>query len=55
MPAVMAGTRESQVWIGSSVPAAREEAGGVLWFVQQDKATVGCPVSQAVSIWGDRI
>ena len=55
MPAVMTGTRESQVWIGSSVPATGEETGGVLGIVQQDKATVNCPVSQAFSVWGDKM
>ena len=53
MPAVMTDTRKSQVWIGSSVPATGEKTGGVLGIVQQDKATVGCPVSQAFSVWGD--
>ena len=47
--AVLANTRESQVWVGADVPSVREEAGCFLWVIQQSKAVGCCPGVQALN------
>ena len=50
--AVLAKTREGQVWVGADVPTAREETDCFLWVLQQSKV-VGCrPGVQALTVRG---
>jgi len=48
--AVLANTRESQVWVGADVPSVREEAGCFLWVIQQSKVVGCCPGVQALTV-----
>jgi len=50
--AVLAETREGQVWVGADVPSLREEAGCFLWVMQQSKV-VGCCPGVRLSASGD--
>jgi len=50
--AVLAETREGQVWVGANIPMARKETGCFLGVVQQSKV-VGCrPGVQALTVQG---
>jgi len=48
--AVLAETRESQVWVGAEVPSVREETGCFLWVMQQSKVVGCCPGVQALTV-----
>jgi len=48
--AVLAETREGQVWFGADVPTVREEAGCFLWVIQQSKVVGCCPEVQALTV-----
>jgi len=50
--AVLAETREGQVWVGADVPTAREETGCFLWVVQQSKVVGFRPGVQAPTVRG---
>ena len=48
--AVLAETREGQLWVGVDVPLVREEAGCFLWIAQQSKVVGCCPGVQALIV-----
>ena len=50
-----ASTRESQVWISSSVSTTREKAKGILRIAKESEVALGCPANQAFSIWSGSI
>jgi len=52
LSAVLAETREGQVWVGANVPTAREETGCFLWVVQQSKVVACCRGVQALTVRG---
>ena len=51
LPADVALGREGQVWVGTDVPASREEAGSVFRIMQQVKIALARPINQRFSIW----
>ena len=52
----MTFAREGQVWVGTGVPASREEAGSVFRIMQHVKIALGHPINQRFSVWtGDAI
>jgi len=48
--AVLAETREGQVWVGADVPSIREKAGCFPWVIQQTKVVGCCPGVQALTV-----
>jgi len=48
--AVLAETRESQVWVCADVPSVREEAGCLLWVIQQSRIVGCCPGVPALTV-----
>ena len=51
LPAEMTIARQGLAWVGTGVPASREEAGSVFRIMQQSKIALGRPINQRFSIW----
>ena len=51
LPADVTIAREGQVWVGTGVPASREDARSVFRIMQQSKTALGCSFNQRFSIW----